>query len=61
MLATIHKLTLHLKSDILENYRLEVNSYIVKPVNFDQFIETLHNLGLYWLLVNEPPAVGQDG
>jgi CheY-like chemotaxis protein len=51
----------HLESDILESYRLGVNSYIVKPVNFDIFIETVRNLGLYWLLVNEPPVVGKNG
>jgi two-component system, response regulator len=50
----------HLERDIIESYRLGVNSYIVKPVNFEKFIETVRNLGLYWLLVNEPPAVSKD-
>jgi two-component system, response regulator len=41
--------------DIRECYELGVNSYIVKPVDFSQFTEAVRNLGLYWLLLNEPP------
>jgi len=41
--------------DVLESYRLGVNSYIVKPVQFDQFIETVAKIGLYWLLTNRVP------
>ncbi|MBC8458032.1 MAG: response regulator [Deltaproteobacteria bacterium] len=41
--------------DIMESYKLGVNSYIVKPVNFDKFLETVEELGLYWLLLNKPP------
>jgi two-component system response regulator len=40
--------------DIVESYDLGVNSYIVKPVNFDQFVEATRILGLYWLVLNEP-------
>jgi two-component system, response regulator len=40
--------------DMLEAYDLGVNSYVVKPVDFDQFINAMSSLGLYWLLVNEP-------
>ena len=39
--------------DIKEAYELGVNSYVVKPVDFDQFINAMSSLGLYWLLVNE--------
>ena len=42
--------------DIVESYDLGVNSYIVKPVDFDKFVETVQTLGLYWLLLNEPPV-----
>jgi two-component system response regulator len=42
--------------DIVESYDLGVNSYIVKPVDFDKFVQTVQTLGLYWLLLNEPPA-----
>ena len=40
--------------DLVESYRLGVNSYIVKPVDFKQFIEAVQQLGLYWLLLNQP-------
>ena len=43
--------------DVVESYRLGVNSYISKPVEFDEFAKTVAELGLYWLLVNHPPAV----
>jgi len=42
--------------DMIESYRLGVNSYIVKPVNFDNFSEAIGELGFYWLLVNKLPA-----
>jgi two-component system response regulator len=41
--------------DLVESYRLGVNSYIVKPVDFDQFKESARSLGMYWLLLNRPP------
>lgn len=42
--------------DIVESYRLGVNSFISKPVEFEAFARTVSELGFYWLLVNEPPA-----
>ncbi|HRV96107.1 MAG TPA: response regulator [Anaerolineae bacterium] len=42
--------------DIVESYELGVNSYIVKPVDFEQFADAVRNIGFYWLLLNEPPA-----
>jgi two-component system response regulator len=41
--------------DLIESYRLGVNSYIIKPVDFAQFTEAVGQLGLYWLLLNQPP------
>lgn len=41
--------------DILETYRLGVNSYIAKPVDFNQFTESMREIGTYWLLMNQLP------
>ena len=46
------------EKDMVESYRLGVNSYIPKPVDFEQFRETVKQLGLYWLLVNRAPPQG---
>jgi two-component system, response regulator len=42
--------------DIDECYKLGVNSYVVKPLDFEKFLESVSNLGLYWVLMNEPPV-----
>ena len=44
------------ESEIVESYRLGVNSYIVKPVDFDKFVAAVRDLGLYWLLLNQSPT-----
>jgi CheY-like chemotaxis protein len=41
--------------DMVSGYQLGVNSYIQKPVDFDQFRETVRQLGLYWLIINQSP------
>jgi len=43
------------QSDIISGYELGVNSYIRKPVDFEQFIEAVRQLGLYWLVLNQTP------
>lgn len=40
--------------DVLSSYQLGVNSYIVKPVDFGKYVEVVRQLGMYWLLLNEP-------
>jgi two-component system response regulator len=42
--------------DMVESYRLGVNSYIVKPVDFDKFVDAVGDVGLYWLVINKPLA-----
>jgi two-component system, response regulator len=42
--------------DIIETYKLGVNSYIVKPVQFEKFIKIVKDLGMYWLVVNQSPV-----
>ena len=44
------------ETDIIESYRLGVNSYIVKPVNFDSFTKAVSELGLYWVIHNQSPG-----
>jgi len=43
--------------DILESYQLGANSYITKPVDFDQFISTVGTIGSYWLFINQTPKI----
>jgi two-component system response regulator len=43
------------EQDLVQGYRLGANSYVRKPVNFDDFLEAARQLGLYWLLLNEAP------
>jgi CheY-like chemotaxis protein len=45
------------EGDLLNSYSLGCNSYICKPVDFVQFSEAIRQLGMYWLLMNEPPPV----
>jgi two-component system response regulator len=45
------------EKDLVESYELGVNSYIVKPVDFDQFSDCLKQIGIYWLLSNAPPKL----
>ena len=44
------------EGDLLKSYALGVNSYIVKPVDFEQFADTVAQIGMYWVLANQTPA-----
>ena len=51
------------EADLTRSYESGVNAYVVKPVDFEEFMKTVHDLGLFWALVNEPsphPGTGQD-
>lgn len=47
--------------DLVAGYNLGVNSYIQKPVDFDQFRETVKSVGLYWVVINQPPVAHDAG
>lgn len=44
--------------DMIDTYRLGVNAYVVKPVNFNDFMNAVKELGVFWAIVNEPPPAG---
>lgn len=56
LLPTVILTTSKQESDIITSYNLGANSYIKKPVDFDNFAQAVVTLGLYWLLLNEPPV-----
>ena len=47
-------------TDLVKSYSLGANSYVRKPVDFNQFVEAVRTLGLYWLVLNEAPPVQKD-
>jgi len=49
------------EGDLLASYQLGVNAYVVKPVDFNEFVEAVRELGVFWLMVNEPPPGSVPG
>jgi two-component system response regulator len=49
------------EEDLIQGYRLGVNSYVRKPVDFNEFVEAVRQVGLYWLVLNEPPPTAGGG
>ena len=60
-LPTVMLSTSNEQSDILESYELGANSYVRKPVVFNDFAEAVRVVGLYWLLINQPAAAQRGG
>ena len=48
------------EQDLIVGYKIGANSYVRKPVDFNQFVEAVRNLGLYWLVLNEAPPLQKD-
>lgn len=49
------------EQDLTASYSLQANSYVRKPIDFNQFVEAVRQLGLYWLLLNEPAPLARRG
>jgi DNA-binding NarL/FixJ family response regulator len=45
------------ETDLIKSYRLGVNAYVVKPVDFKQFVEVIRQLGIFWAVINLPPPM----
>jgi DNA-binding response OmpR family regulator len=45
----------HQEKDVMRSYKLGVNAYVVKPVDFHEFVNAVKELGVFWAVVNEPP------
>ena len=46
----------HEEKDMMRSYQLGVNAYVVKPVDFDEFVNAIKELGVFWAVINQPPA-----
>lgn len=46
------------EQDVVDSYKLGVNAYVVKPIDFQDFLSAVKEIGLFWAVINEPPPVG---
>lgn len=49
------------ETDLVKSYRLGANAYVVKPVDFTQFVEVIRQLGVFWAVINQPPPLERGG
>jgi CheY-like chemotaxis protein len=49
------------EQDVLESYKLGANAYVVKPVKFNEFVDAVKKVGVFWAIINVPPPAGQPG
>jgi CheY-like chemotaxis protein len=49
------------ENDLVKGYQLGANAYVVKPVDFEQFVSAVGQLGVFWAIINEPPPAGARG
>ena len=57
MIPTVILTSSREEKDLVEGYKLGVNAYVVKPVDFEEFIHAVKELGLFWAVINEPPPL----
>jgi CheY-like chemotaxis protein len=55
MIPVVMLTSSHEEKDMMRSYRLGVNAYVVKPVDFHEFINAVRELGVFWAVINEPP------
>jgi len=49
------------EQDVLSSYELGANAYVVKPIKFNEFVNAVKQLGVFWAIINRPPPTGQPG
>ena len=55
MMPTVVLTSSHEEKDMMRSYSLGVNAYVVKPVDFHEFVNAIRELGIFWAIINEPP------